>query len=145
MKPISLLSLLCADVVFGASLGTNREIQKRQEGLSGLMGIIGGMAKTGGKVYGGRVRETATTVAAKRTILKSDSLIPGVKRIKLRTGPYLVGSMNTRSQTNKKGMLESYYDNDIEKPCAGDCNILRQVGGLGKALPNCESLTISPD
>lgn len=38
--------------------------------------------------------------------------------------------MGKQSITGHAGMLESYYDSAIEKPCAGDCNILRQVGGL---------------
>jgi hypothetical protein len=39
--------------------------------------------------------------------------------------------MNRQNSFSKHwGMLESYYDLDVKKPCSGECNILRQVGGL---------------
>jgi hypothetical protein len=34
------------------------------------------------------------------------------------------------TQSCNWGMLESFYDTQIEKPCKGKCNILRQEGGL---------------
>jgi len=38
--------------------------------------------------------------------------------------------MKTKNRSSGlSGMLESYYDVDVEKPCS-DCNILRQVAGL---------------
>jgi hypothetical protein len=56
--------------------------------------------------------------------------VPGAKRVKVRTGPYLVPGMNRQNSFSKHwGMLESYYDINVEKPCT-DCNILRQQGGL---------------
>jgi len=38
--------------------------------------------------------------------------------------------MGVNSLSGHAGMLESYFDGPIDKPCAGDCTILRQVGGL---------------
>lgn len=38
--------------------------------------------------------------------------------------------MGSKSFTGHAGMLETYYDNSIEKPCSGQCSILRQQGGL---------------
>lgn len=56
--------------------------------------------------------------------------VPGAKRIKVRTGPYTAPGMTKQNRESKMwGMLESYYDLDVEKPC-DDCSILRQVGGL---------------
>jgi hypothetical protein len=38
--------------------------------------------------------------------------------------------MNRQNTYSKHwGMLESYYDTKVEKPCT-ECSILRQVGGL---------------
>jgi hypothetical protein len=65
-------------------------------------------------------------------ISESPIQIPGVKtkQVKIRTGPYKVPGMNRQNPFSKHwGMLESYYDTNIQKPCE-DCNILRQVGGL---------------
>lgn len=56
--------------------------------------------------------------------------VPGAKRIKVRTGPYKAPGMERKNPfSGHYGMLESYYDMDIQKPCS-DCNILRQEGGL---------------
>jgi hypothetical protein len=63
-------------------------------------------------------------------MLTSDLKLPGVKRVKIRSGPYLVPSMAKINPTGHAGMLEAYVDKQIEKPCSGECNILRQVGGL---------------
>jgi hypothetical protein len=66
-----------------------------------------------------------------KQILKSDINVPGAKRIKLRYGPYKVPGMNRQNKFSKHwGMLESHYDIAIDKPCSGECNILKQVGGL---------------
>lgn len=53
-----------------------------------------------------------------------------VKRVKILAGPYKVPGMGVSSGGGHQGMLESYFDGPIDKPCAGDCTILRQVGGL---------------
>ena len=66
-----------------------------------------------------------------RTESKSDFNVPLAKKIKVRTGPYKVPGMNRQNSFSKHwGMLESYYDKEVQRPCSGDCNILRQVGGL---------------
>jgi hypothetical protein len=66
-----------------------------------------------------------------RATMASDINVPGAKKIKIRTGPYLVPGMNRQNPYSKHwGMLETYYDTDVNKPCAGDCNILRQIAGL---------------
>jgi hypothetical protein len=38
--------------------------------------------------------------------------------------------MGKINPTGHAGMLEAYPDFNVEKPCTGECNILRQVGGL---------------
>jgi hypothetical protein len=38
--------------------------------------------------------------------------------------------MGKKSISGHAGMLENYVDTAIEKPCSGECVILRQVGGL---------------
>lgn len=69
--------------------------------------------------------------SAANTVTRSPLDIPNAKRVKVRTGPYLVPGMNRQNTYSKHwGMLESYYDTNVEKPCSGDCVILRQVGGL---------------
>jgi hypothetical protein len=55
--------------------------------------------------------------------------VPGAKKIVMRHGPYKVPGMSKKSTSGHAGMLESYIDKQIEKPCS-NCNILRQVGGL---------------
>jgi hypothetical protein len=67
--------------------------------------------------------------APRRVEMKSDSPVDGVKRVKIRSGPYRVPNMGTKSLSGHSGMLEGYIDRVIEKPCS-ECNILRQVGGL---------------
>lgn len=76
---------------------------------------------------GGKVADPPGHVARKQ-ILKSE--IPGARRIKIRSGPYNVPHMGKKSISGHAGMLENYVDTAIEKPCSGECVILRQVGGL---------------
>lgn len=79
--------------------------------------------------YGRQTTVPPGEVAAK-TSTKSRFDIPGAKQVKLRHGPYLVPGMNRQNSFSKHwGMLESYYDTKIDKPCS-DCNILYQIGGL---------------
>jgi hypothetical protein len=56
--------------------------------------------------------------------------IPGVRRVKLRYGPYRVPNMNKSSITGEMGMLWNYPDVKIEKPCSTTCVIIRQWAGL---------------
>jgi hypothetical protein len=53
--------------------------------------------------------------------------VPGFKTVKVRYGPYKVPNMNkiTRTLTgNEEGALWNYPDQNIQKPCAGDCMIV---------------------
>jgi hypothetical protein len=59
----------------------------------------------------------------------TNSKIPGVKRIKIRNGPYKVPNMNTTAISGEKGMLWNYPDTNIEKPCKS-CTIVSQQAGL---------------
>lgn len=69
--------------------------------------------------------------APRRQTLQSPSKLKGAKRVKIRSGPYKVPNMSKRSaMTGHAGMLENYPDSKIEKPCAGECTILRQQAGL---------------
>jgi len=68
--------------------------------------------------------------APRRVELEPDfTAVPGTRKIKIRSGPYRVPNMGTKSLSGHAGMLEGYYDKAVEKPCE-DCNILRQIGGL---------------
>jgi hypothetical protein len=68
--------------------------------------------------------------AAKRVTLTSKSAIPGVRRVKLRYGPYKVPHANrSASITGEKGMLWNYPDTSVPKPCT-ECTIVSQVAGL---------------
>jgi len=132
MKIICLSFLLCAEATFGASLGSRFNAEKRQ-----LAGVLGALMSGDTSILGalgngnyGRQSTRPTGEAPARATLKSDLNVPGVKQIKVRTGPYLVPGMNRQNTFSKHwGMLESYYDTKVEKPCS-ECNILRQVGGL---------------
>lgn len=63
-------------------------------------------------------------------VVKESTILPGAKQIKIRTGPYAAPGMKKQNSVSKLwGMLESYYDVDVAKPCS-NCNILRQIGGL---------------
>lgn len=67
--------------------------------------------------------------APRRIEMKSEIPLPGVKRVKIRSGPYKVPNMGVKSMGGHAGMLEGYFDKDVQKPCE-ECNILTQVGGL---------------
>ncbi|KAF2669805.1 hypothetical protein BT63DRAFT_453988 [Microthyrium microscopicum] len=122
MRTSSLYLLACAETVLSASLGESINFEKRQLG-----GLIGGLTNAG---YG-KVADPPGH-APRKEELKSPMSIPGVtiKRVKIRAGPYKVPDMGTKSVTGHSGMLESYYDPTVQKPCDGDCSILQQVGGL---------------
>jgi len=66
-----------------------------------------------------------------RQTLKTDHPIPGVQRIKVRSGPYKVPNMMTPSfPTGVHGMLWNKPDRTVQKPCDGHCTILKQWAGL---------------
>jgi hypothetical protein len=70
-------------------------------------------------------------IAPKRQEQKTDHPIPGVKRVKIRSGPYRVPNMMTPSfPTGVHGMVWNRPDVNIDKPCDGYCTILRQWAGL---------------
>lgn len=131
MKLSGLSLLICAEAALAASLGSRANVEKRQ--LSGIFGALasGDTSILGALGNGNYGRKTAPAGAApSKVTLKSDLNVPNAKRIKIRSGPYLVPGMNRQNSFSKHwGMLESYYDTKIEKPCS-DCNILKQVGGL---------------
>lgn len=49
--------------------------------------------------------------APKRVEAASPIQLPGVKRVKIRSGPYNVPNMGKKSLNGHMGMLESYPDN----------------------------------
>jgi hypothetical protein len=78
---------------------------------------------------GGKVRDPVGA-APRRQELRTDHPIPGVKRVKIRSGPYNAPNMNKVSlPTMEHGMLWNYPDRSIDKPC-DECTILRQWAGL---------------
>jgi hypothetical protein len=69
--------------------------------------------------------------APRRVSLKTDSTIPGVKRVKIRSGPYKAPNMSKLSfPTSEPGMLWNFPHRNIEKPCTDECTILKQWAGL---------------
>ncbi|KAF2418971.1 hypothetical protein EJ08DRAFT_702936 [Tothia fuscella] len=133
MKISGLCLLVCAEVAFAATLGSKPEVEKRQ--LAGILGALASgdtsiLGALGNGKYGRQTGAKPAGEAPLKEEQKSSFTVPGVKRIKIRTGPYLVPGMNRQNSYSKHwGMLESYYDTKIEKPCS-ECNILRQQGGL---------------
>lgn len=77
---------------------------------------------------GGRVDETPGA-APRRVELKSTQKIPGVKRVKLRYGPYKVPNMMIKSVMGEGGALWNCGDDKIEKPCE-ECFLTRMQAGL---------------
>jgi hypothetical protein len=78
---------------------------------------------------GGKVADPPGA-APRRQELKTDHILPGVKRIKIRSGPYNAPNMGKISfPTMEHGMLWNYPDRDVEKPC-NECTILKQWAGL---------------
>lgn len=77
----------------------------------------------------------------RRQTQKSDHPLPGVKRVKTRTGPYKVPNMSKPSfPTGVHGMLWNRPDFNVGKPCDGTCTVLRQWAGL--EYPNGTSANI---
>lgn len=68
--------------------------------------------------------------APRRQDLQSDSPVPGARRVKIRSGPYKVPNMLKTNPTGERGMLWNYPDLQIERPCSGDCTLLKQLAGL---------------
>jgi hypothetical protein len=77
---------------------------------------------------GGRVADPPGA-APRRVELKSTQKSPGVKRVKLRHGPYKVPNMMTKSVMGEGGALWNCGDDKIEKPCE-ECFITRMQAGL---------------
>jgi hypothetical protein len=62
---------------------------------------------------------------------QTDHAIPGVKRVKIRSGPYTVPNMSKRSWVSgEHGLLWNMPVFNIQKPCKDSCTILRQWAGL---------------
>jgi hypothetical protein len=70
-------------------------------------------------------------IAPSRQDQHTDHPIPGVKRIKIRSGPYTVPNMGKRSlASGEHGALWNMPVFNIEKPCEESCTILTQFAGL---------------
>ena len=78
----------------------------------------------GGKVAG------VPGAAPLRADLKSQSKVPGAKRVKIRHGPYKVPNMNKVGLSGEAGSLWNYPDTSVTKPCTGECTIVSQQAGL---------------
>jgi hypothetical protein len=77
---------------------------------------------------GGKVSDPAGA-SAKKVEMKSPSLVPGARRVKLRYGPYSVPNMNKAGINGEAGALWNYPDTSVAKPCT-ECTILAQQAGL---------------
>ncbi|TID27629.1 Diphthamide biosynthesis protein 2 [Venturia nashicola] len=127
MKSFAIFSLLSALAVEGMivlppninSTEFYHQIGQKRQALGALTSLMG---------KGGKVADVPGATPRKQ-LIKSDSLVPGVKRIKMRYGPYKVPNMNTKGLTGEAGSLWNYPDTNIAKPCA-ECTIVSQFAGL---------------
>ena len=78
---------------------------------------------------GGKVPDVPGA-APRRQESRSESKVPGAKRVKIRSGPYRVPNMMKKNPTGERGMLWNYPDLLIERPCGGECTLLKQLAGL---------------
>jgi len=78
----------------------------------------------------GVIRPDPPGAAPRFQKLKTDSPIPGVQRIKVRSGPYMAPNMQKMvAPTGEPGILWNYPHRNIQKPC-NECVILKQWAGL---------------
>ena len=100
------------------------------------MGTVGGREASAREADGGKGKgegpgpQEAWSAARWLFHDRSQESIPGVRRVKLRYGPYRVPNMNKSSITGEMGMLWNYPDVKIEKPCSTTCVLIRQWAGL---------------
>src|SRR5580698_9567172 len=67
--------------------------------------------------YAGVLVSDPPGAAPRRVSLETDSKIPGVKRVKIRSGPYKAPNMSKKSfPTGEPGMLWNFPHRNIEKP-----------------------------
>jgi hypothetical protein len=78
---------------------------------------------------GGKVADPPGA-APRKQVLPTPSKIPGVQRVKIRSGPYRVVSMAEKSFSGHAGMLENYPDLEIQKPHDDEFTMLWQQAGL---------------
>ncbi|QDS69560.1 hypothetical protein FKW77_007927 [Venturia effusa] len=127
MKSATVLSVLLAGAtVQAATVPPNipdkkvpwADVQKRQA-IATLTTLMG---------KGGKVADPAGA-APRKQVIASPSKVAGVKRIKMRHGPYSVPNMNRTSIMGEAGALWNYPDTAIQKPCT-ECTIVAQRAGL---------------
>ncbi|KAF2666057.1 hypothetical protein BT63DRAFT_458422 [Microthyrium microscopicum] len=124
MKSIAVSAVLAASSVQGYLIPPNtHKIDWRLEQKRQIVGTITNLLGKGGKVA------DPAGFAPKRVVMETTSKVAGVKRIKMRYGPYMVPNMNKTSLVGESGMLWNYPDLAIPKPCT-ECTIVAQVAGL---------------
>ncbi|KAE9986781.1 hypothetical protein EG328_004799 [Venturia inaequalis] len=127
MKTFTIFYLLSALVVEGMivlppninSTEFYHQIGQKRQALGALTSLMG---------KGGKVADPPGATPRKQ-LIKSDSPVPGVKRIKMRYGPYKVPNMGTKGISGEAGSLWNYPDTGVAKPCA-ECTIVSQFAGL---------------
>jgi hypothetical protein len=124
MKSLALNAVFAASVAQGYLIPPKtHKIDWRYEQKRQIISTITSLLGKGGKVA------DPPGAAPKRQMLQSKSVLPGVKRVKMRYGPYSVPNMNKTSLVGESGMLWNYPDVAIAKPCT-ECTIVAQVAGL---------------
>jgi len=132
MKTIGVL--LAATAVQGYLLPPKtHKIDWRYEQKRQIVGTITSLLGKGGKV------SHPAGAAPLRVNLQSDSPITGVKRVKIRNGPYQVPNINRTSLVGESGMLWNFPDLSITKPCTS-CVLVGQWAGL--EFPNGNNANI---
>ncbi|QDS68772.1 hypothetical protein FKW77_005252 [Venturia effusa] len=123
MKLITLVPLgTIITIVSGGPL--HSDVLSKRQGLAGTIIDLAAKAIGAGKVA------DPLGAAPRRFETESPIKLPGVKRVKIRAGPYAVPNMGKKSLNGHAGMLENYPDNVVEKPCSDACTILQQQAGL---------------
>ncbi|KAF2405054.1 hypothetical protein EJ06DRAFT_552503 [Trichodelitschia bisporula] len=130
MKAFILATLVSAVLVQAGPVPPEVQaaVEKRQ-----ALGYLTTLLGKGGKVA------DPPGAAPKKQVMKSDSVLPNVKRVKMRYGPYSVPNMNKTGLTGEAGALWNYPDTGIPKPCT-ECTIVSQQAGL--EYPNGDNANI---
>lgn len=121
MKNFVILSLLTAFVVDGAVIPPNINSTEFYHAIGQKRQALGLLTSMMGKTIlvtiravrwhdqgkGGKVADVPGATP-KKQLIKTESQVPGVKRIKMRYGPYKVPNMNTKGITGEAGSLWKY-------------------------------------
>lgn len=136
------LLLLFAKAALSAAIG-RRDGAEEHSSLAKRQTLAQSKTFQASKAAGGRYADRQTVwdmfaygkvpdppgAAPRRVNLPTESKIPGAKRVKVRSGPYIVPNMGKKI-FGHNGMLYNHPDFVVERPCEGECTLLWQQAGL---------------